>query len=423
VRWLLLLLCCGCHFGWSTWSGVKPRTNRAARVALFARDDASKVLSHKALARDPSLTVVDIDASMIDPSQRESCSNDTCAPRSDAACAWAKSQSIDFYVVGTTFDSFDQNYKCTKYEHKFWPTLNLGDGDKDDDGPRCIEGHYENERTTATFTLDVYDVATCSRQPLLSTKATLVASGVEEVSKPEARARIEQEGPLAFKPFPDQVEVSAAGTVDAADGYYAMYRQNDYRGFVEVKSGKLRSLHCCDVPGVGDQLVARGERKLVELALDGVLGSMTFDGKRRAAGGPGIHLRYYPLDAGVRYGFGVDLLGNGNVDASAAVFTPEVGWGFRPSSAFSLSANLGAGWTRGFQRTGGMDLGSASALTVHVMPTLRAISFFAKWWYVGADVGFLYSGMLDTWDGDGAGDARPISLRTPLVRAWLGVDL
>jgi hypothetical protein len=159
---------------------------------------------------------------------------------------------------------------------------------------------------------------------------------------------------------------------------------------------------------------------MVELAVNGIAGSYTLDGQRALAIGLGTHLRYYPLDSGVRYGFGVDLYGKGG-DASVFMFTPEIGWGFRPSSAISLSANVGVGWTRAQQVISENELPAAFA--GHVIGTARVVTFFTTGWYLGGDVGYVYSGTFDTWDGDGFSAARPMTMRSPIGRLWVGADL
>ena len=54
---------------------------------------------------------------------------------------------------------------------------------------------------------------------------------------------------------------------------------------------------------------------------------------------------------------------------------------------------------------------------------LRLITFFATWWYLGSDLGVIYSQTIDSWEGDGAAGAKPIAFRAPFVRLWLGFDL
>lgn len=416
VRWLLVLSLTGCHFGWSGWQGARPRTGNEVRLALYAADESSKALARQVLARDPLVTVTDVDPALVVAANAASCGDSPCPVRLEDGCAWARAQQLDYYAVASAKHSYTQQYKCTAYEL----TLDILDPKKE---TPCKAGHYENQQTSAAFMLDVYRTDTCTREPSVSTSLSTVAKGEEEHSKPEALARLQQIAPAQAIRFPDQIDVGPSGTIEAADGYYALYRRAKFRGFVSAKAGRLRSLHCCDTPGPGDKLVARGPRKLMEFALNGVVASMTVDTVRRGAGGAGFHVRYYPLDSGVRFGAGVDYLVNPGAGAGAFVITPELGWGFRPSRAFSLSANLGFGLVQAFQNPEGMTDTASKALGGHLMPTLRAVTFFAKAWYVGGDVGYLYSSALDTWEGEATTSVKTMSLRTPIARLWVGVDL
>lgn len=405
-----LALLAGCHVGWSTWQGAEPRAGNAVKLALYTPDANSKTFAHQVLARDPHVTVIDLDPAVIER-ERVLCGDASCPLARDVACAWARGQGLDYYVIGRAGARFDSTFVCTAHR---------GGSIFDKNGPPCSDGYDKDQHTTATFTLDVHAVDTCQIAPGLSTRVSTRAEGAEDLSKPEAIARLNQAALAKTVPFPDQITVGPGGSVDAPDGYYARYRAKRYRGFVAVESGRVRALHCCDASTRGDVLVARGPRRLIELALDGVVGSLTFDGRRRLAGGVGAHLRYYPLDAGVRVGVGADLVGSGSVDA--VLFTPEVGWGFRPSSALSLSANLGLGLTQARQRIASADA-APKAYAPHAMATVRVVTFFAQGWYVGGDVGYVYTGALDRWEGDGAPDARPMSIRTPIARLWLGLDM
>ncbi len=420
VRWLLVLSLTGCHFGWSAWQGAKPRSGNEVRLALYAPDESSKTLARQALALDPLVTVTDLDPTLVvaqTPDTRGSCGDKPCPIRLEDGCAWARAQKLDYYAVATSGHSYTQKHVCTKYDTKLEDLLNPKAKSE------CIEGHYEDQRTTSTFALDVYNATTCKLEPSVSTKVATHASGDEKQSKPEALAQLQQLAPSQTVRFPDQIDVGPSGTIEASDGYYALYRGGEFRGFVSAEAGRLRSLHCCDTPGPGDKLIARGPRKLMELALNGVVGSMIFDNERRGAAGAGVHVRFHPLDAGLRFGAGVDFLTNPSAGASAFVFTPEVGWGFRPSSSISLSANLGFGIVQALQTTDVSMDAVPKAVTGHLMPTLRAVTFFATAWYLGGDVGYLYSGALDTWEGEGNASVKSMSLRTPIARLWVGVDL
>lgn len=420
MRWVVLVVLAGCHFGWNTWQGAQPRAANAVKLALYAPDETSNALAHQALARDPHVTVVDVDPALIDKAlidkERTACGSATCPLARETGCAWAYSQGLDYYVTGTVGTRYDAEFVCTKHD-----SGSLLDVKKD---PPCVEGHYTNQRTGASFTLDVYDARTCELAPSLSTRVTTVARGEEDVSKPEALAQIHAEAPAKTVPFPDQISVGANGAIDAGDSYYARYDNGRYRGYVAVEGGRARALHCCEELREGDVLVARGRRRLLEIALNGAVGSLTFDGERRFAGGAGAHVRYYPLDSGLRYGFGADIIGDAR-DVNVVIVTPEVGWGFRPSSALSLSANVGVGFASGNQVVAGMNGADVSpyAVAPHAMATLRAVTFFATWWYLAGDIGYVYTGTLDDWEGDGASGARPVSVRSPIARVWLGLDL
>lgn len=378
-------------------------------------------MAHAVLGRDPHVTIVDFDPTVI-AKQTTECGSASCAAALTAACAWAVAQGVDYYATVAVATRYQSNYVCTK----------RGSGsifDKHD--PPCEEGHETDQRTTASFSLDVYDARSCALVPGLSQKLDTTAPGPEDESKPEALHELGLAAPAKSPGFPDQITVEASGRVAGEavhDGLFALYRAGVYRGYVELRSTgtaaeQIRPLQCCFEPSAGDALVARGRRKYVDLALDGAVGSLTFDGTRRFAGGMGIHVRYYPIDAGFQFGFGADLIGNGNVDANVALFTPEIGYGIRPSPALRVSANLGAGFARATQAIPGMTDAIPAAFAGHVLATLRAQTHFATWWYVGGDAGYVLSGTFDSWDGTGFPLAKPMSVRSPIARIYAGFDL
>lgn len=421
MRWLLLLFCVGCRIKWSAWQGAPPRTANDVRLALHATDESAGTLARSVLGRDSHVTVVDLDESVI-ATPAADCGSARCPAAVELATQWARQQGLDYVAIATVATQYRSRYVCTKYDTSDLLSKN---------GGACVEGHETDQATTATFLLDVYDAVTHQRVPALSTEVKSTALGPREQSESEARYQLGMEAPAKAVGFPDQIHIGPSGGIigsDARDGFYAVYRGSHYLGGADVRgagtaSERVTALRCCFTPSAGDALVARGRTHHLELALEGVVGSLTFDGDRRLAIGGGLHVRYFPLDGGFRFGAGFDWIGNGAVDATALLVTPEIGWGIRPAPAWHLSANLGAGMARAQQVIAGMNDAAPLAITAHAIATLRAQLQLDSWWYVAGDAGYVYSGTFDKWDGDGFAAARPMSVRSPVLRLVAGVDL
>jgi hypothetical protein len=175
-------------------------------------------------------------------------------------------------------------------------------------------------------------------------------------------------------------------------------------------------------PAPGDALVRRGRRKFLDLAIDGVVGSLTFDGERRLAGGAGAHVRHYKLDGGLQFGFGIDYVASIATKSNMFVVTPEIGWGIPIAPGFVVSANVGGGWLRANQVVASTD-SVVSAYTGHLIASARVQTFLTTWFYVTADAGFVFSGTADSFEGNGAGEARPMAIRAPIARIYAGFDI
>jgi hypothetical protein len=397
--------------------GAPPRTSNQIKMTVYAHDDASMQLARTALARDPHVTMIDFDPSVIEQ-QKATCGSPSCPPALAAACSWSALQGAEYYAIATMAARYSSDYECTQYDGNIF--------DKHDE---CVEGHETNQATLASYALDVYDVKTCSEVKSLSQRITARSFGPEDQSKPDALAKLAERVPIKAETLPDQITLGADGRVvgDASDGFYALYRGGHYRGYVQLSgagtpSEQLRAMYLPMEPSSGDALVARGRRKFVDLALDGVVGTLTFGGERYFAGGAGAHVRHYKLDGGFQYGFGVDLLASSVASANVSLFTPEIGWGFPLAPGFVASANLGVGLGRSGQVLDTADI-FVTAYEPHAVVSARMQTFLTTWFYVTADVGFVYTGTFDNWDGINQGEGRAISVRSPIARIYAGFDL
>jgi hypothetical protein len=415
VRWLPIFLC-ACRFSWSTWQGAPPRATNDIKLALYGTDETGAAIARSALTRDPHVTLIDIDPAALEQAKAE-CGNATCSHVHEAACAWSTQQGADYYAVAFVDARYNATYKCDSYKFSL--------SAKNDE---CTSGHYENESSIASYTLDVYDAKTCKQVPSLAKKISSHAAGVEEQSKPEALAKLAAEVPAKSEGIPDQITIAPNGGIvgEAQDGFYALFRGGDYRGYVKVRGAgtpaeEVRPMYFPLAPAAGDTLVARGRRKFVDLALDVPVGFISYDGTRHPAGGFGAHIRHYKLDGGLQFGFGTDYLASLATNSNVFLFTPELGWGVPIAPGFVVSANVGAGWTRADQVDSSDVLHTAYA--VHVIATARMQTFLATWLYVTADVGYVHSGTLDNWDGTGPGGGKPMAMRSPIARIYAGFDL
>ncbi|HEY5928422.1 MAG TPA: hypothetical protein VIV11_42340, partial [Kofleriaceae bacterium] len=352
--------------------------------------------------------------------QKTTCGTASCQLAVDAACSWSALQGAEYYAIASVSAQYSSSYKCTAYDTSIF---DKNDGD-------CIEGHETNQASTASYVLDVYDVKTCKEVRALSQRITSRAFGVEEQSKPEALAKLGAKVPAKAEGLPDQIMIGADGRVvgEATDNYYALFRGGDYRGYVRVRGAgtqaeQLRPMYFPMAPQPGDALVRRGRRKFVDLALDGAIASLTFDGSRHIAGGIGAHVRHYTLDGGLQYGFGADLLGSVATNTNVFLFTPELGWGVPIAPGFVASANVGVGFARGKQVIASMNDMLTNAYAAHVIATARVQTFLTTWFYVTVDAGYVYTGTFDDWNGTGIGAARPMSMRSPIARIYAGFDL
>ena len=384
-------------------------------MTLYAPDESSMTLAQSALARDPHVTLLAFDPTVIEK-QKTDCGSASCQAAVNAACSWSALQGAEYYALASSYSSYHSDYKCTRY-----------DSDLFDKHDKCVEGHETNQATLATYTLDVYDVKTCSKVIPLSKKITARSGGPEEQSKPDALAKLTQRVPLDSEGIPDQVTIEPDGRLagETRDGFYALYRGGHYRGYVKLSaagtsSQALQPMYFPLSPSPGDALVARGRRKFVDLALDAVIGTLSYGGERKLAGGMGAHVRHYKLDGGLQYGFGADYVASVATKSNVFLFTPELGWGVPIAPGIVLSANLGVGFARANQVDMSDELHTAYA--GHAIATARVQTFLATWFYVTGDVGYVLSGTFDDWDGTGP-SATEMSMRSPIVRIYAGFDL
>lgn len=396
--------------------GAPPRTSNQITMTLYAPDEQSMTMARSVLSRDPHVTLVAFDPTVIEK-EKTDCGTASCPHAVVPACAWSAQQGAEYYAIASVAASYHSDYECTKYDSHIF--------DKHDE---CVEGHEKNQATLASYSLEVYDVKTCSEVKALSQRITARSWGPEEQSKPEALAKLAERAPAKAEALPDQVTFDAQGQLagETRDGFYALYRDGAYRGYVELEGAgtaeqTVQPMYFPMKIRAGDALVARGRRKFLDLALDGALGTMTVGGERDVAVGIGAHVRHYKLDGGLQLGFGVDLLGSAQADSNVMLVTPEIGWGLPIAPGFVASANLGLGFTRGNQVTAADIV--VTAYEPHAIATARVQSFLTTWFYVTADVGFVYTGMLDNWDGIGQGEGRAMAMRSPIARLYAGFDL
>jgi hypothetical protein len=349
--------------------GVKARQSNVVTFALFAKDDAARRLAREVLARDPHITLVEGDT-----------------PESEH-CRWAVAHGAELYAIAAVDAAYDSTFECTKYS-----------GGLLEKHEQCVEGHETGKHTAAHYSLTTYDTATCKPVPQLDAKFSALAGGDEEQSKPEALANLAERVRAQSKQLPDQITLDAEGRIvgDARDGFYAVYRQGEYRGYVERRGEYLTPRYFPMELQPGDTLVERGRRKFLELAFD-FTASRVAD---RFATGGGMHLRHYKLDGGFQFGIGVDgLVASGG--RTLKLITGELGYGLPIAPGFVASANVGFGWA--IRTVTEFSKGETDdALT----PMLRVQAFLTTWWFVAVEAGVILS-----------------EERSPISRITAGFDL
>ena len=354
MKSLALLLLVGCRMSWGTHLGVAARPSNVTTLALFAKDDAAKGLAREVLARDPHLQLLEGDA----PDTEQ--------------CGWAAAHGAQMYAVAYVDAGYDSTFKCTKTKGGIW-----------DKHEECVDGYETNQHTSASYSLTTYDASTCKEIPRLTARFSATALGEEEQSKPEALATLAERVRMKSQALPDQVTIDAQGRLvgDAHDGFYAVFRGGQYRGYVRRDGEDLTPMYCCFEPQPGDTLVERGRRKFLELAFD-------FSASRvasRFATGGGIHLRHYKLDGGFQWGIGADgMVGSGS--RMLKLITAELGWGMPIAPGFVASANLGFGWAIRY-----VDEFAKGETDDALTPMLRVQTFLTTFVWVSMEAGVIFS--------------------------------
>ncbi len=349
-----LLFLVGCRFSWGTHLGVPARPSNVTTLALFAKDGAAKNLAKEVLSRDPHIALLDADA----PDAEQ--------------CRWAAAHGAQMYAVAYVDAGYDSTFKCTKTEGGILTKHE-----------ECVDGYETNQHTSASYSLTTYDAATCKEIPRLTARFSATALGEEAQSKPEALATLAERVRMKSQALPDQVTIDAQGRLvgDAHDGFYAVFRAGQYRGYVRRDGDDLTPMYCCFEPQPGDTLVERGRRKFLEFALD-VTASRT---DSRFAMGGGAHLRHYKLDGGFQWGIGADgLVASG--DRNLKLVTAELGWGLPIAPGFVASANLGVGWAVHYDGDN-IKSETESAFT----PMLRVQTFLTTFVFVSMEAGVLFA--------------------------------
>lgn len=330
---------------------VKPRQSNEVTYALFAKDDAARALAREVLARDPKITLVEGNA-----------------PESEH-CFWAAAHGAELYAVASVDAAYDSTFECTNYKLSF-----------SKNGGECTAGYEKDKHTAASYTLTTYESATCKPIPQLEAKFSARVGGEEEQSRPEALATLAERVRAKSLQLPEQVTIDSEGRIvgDAPDGFYAVYRQGKYRGYVERRGEYLTPRYFPMELQPGDTLVQRGRRKFAELAFD--LTASRLDGK--FAAGPGVHLRHYALDGGFQVGLGADaLLGSGS---QMNLLNGELGYGVPIAPGFLASANVSFGFAIRID-------GDVSKTDPAITPMLRLQTFLTTWWFVAVEAGVLIS--------------------------------
>jgi hypothetical protein len=351
----LLVGLVGCRLSWTPHMGVPARQSNVTTLALFAKDDAARGLAKEVLSRDGHITLIEGDV-----------------PDSEQ-CGWAAAHGAQMYAVAYVDAGYDSTFKCTKTEGGIFSKHE-----------ECVDGYETDKHTSASYSLTTYDATTCKEIPRLTARFSATALGEEEQSKPEALATLAQRVRAKSEQLPDQLTLDAQGRLvgDAHDGFYAVFRAGQYRGYVRRDGEDLTPMYCCFEPQPGDALVERGRRKFLELAIDAT--ASRTDGQFAIGGG--AHLRHYKLDGGFQFGFGADgLVAAG--DRTLKIVTAELGWGVPIAPGFVASANVGVGWTVHYD---GDNIKSAteSALT----PMLRVQTFLTTFVFVSMEAGVLFAG-------------------------------
>jgi hypothetical protein len=393
--------------------GAPPRSANEITMTLYAPDANALALARTTLARDPHVTLLDLDGAVIEKPKTD-CGNASCDAALAAACSWSALQGAEYYALASVDASYSSTFECTQYDSHLF--------DKHDE---CVAGRDTNQHTAAAYTLDIYDVKTCKRVTALSQRITASAGGEEQESRPAALSTL-GERVMKTPDLPDQLKVADTGRLegDVHDGYYALYRDREYSGYVRVKHAgtpreQMRPLYCCIRPRAGDTLVERGRRRFLELAVDATGAYISSVGDTRAgfAAGPGAHLRYYSVDGGLQLGANVEALISANGPVSLSLVTGEIGWGIAVAPGFVITANVGVGRASLHVGGAGENGNTLSDATVHVLPTLRLQTMLATWWYVGLDAGVALTGTFQ------APNLGPASLVMPIGRLYLGFDL
>jgi hypothetical protein len=287
-------------------------------------------------------------------------------------CGWAAAHGAQMYAVAYVDAGYDSTFKCTK--------TTGGILTKHEE---CVDGYETDQHTSASYSLTTYDATTCKEIPRLTARFSARAPGEEEQSKPEALATLAERVRMQSQALPDQVKLDEQGRLvgDAHDGFYAVFRAGQYRGYVRRDGDDLTPMYCCFEPEPGDTLVERGRRKFLELALDFSASRVS---SRFMAGG-GLHLRHYKLDGGFQFGFGADGMA-GSDSRMLKLITAELGWGIPIAPGFVASANLGFGWAirYAFEFSKGE---TDDALT----PMLRVTTFLTTFIWVSMEAGVIFS--------------------------------
>jgi hypothetical protein len=355
VRLLALLVCvAGCRFSWGNHLGVPARQSNVTTLALFAKDDAARGLAKEVLSRDGHITLIEGDV-----------------PDSEQ-CPWAAAHGAEMYAVAYVDAGYDSTFKCTKTEGGLFSKHE-----------ECVDGYETDKHTSAHYSLTTFDATTCKEIPRLTAKFSATALGEEEESKPEALATLARRVRIKSEQLPDQVKLDAQGRLvgDAHDGFYAVFRAGQYRGYVRRDGEDLVPMYCCFEPQPDDTLVERGRRKFLELAIDATASRTD----TKFAIGAGIHLRHYALDGGFQWGIGADALAAAG-DRSLKLVTGELGWGLPIAPGFVASANVGVGWAVHYDGDN-IKSETESAFT----PMLRVQTFLTTFVFVSMEAGVLFA--------------------------------
>ena len=403
VLMLPVLLAGGCRFGVVAYTNAGPRATTAIKLGLRVNSVAAGEVVREVFGPDPRLTYTEA-----------------------SSCEDAGSKGLDYFASASLGGDVAYNTVCDK---RSGTLINAIFDAKEGE---CIESHRENVRGTGGFGLRVQNAKTCSYISTMSVHVSTEsgAGGSDEETKVLALSEAAQLAKGNHRRFPDQLELTADGTLVGEGGHpgmFAAYRGGEYLGeamleVVGTSRGRIRPLRCCFTPSPGDKFVARGPTRYVELMPAVVAGLITKGGDRQGAIGPGIWLRSYVLPHGLVFGAGAEILRGAGARTSVGLLQGEVGWGFHPSPVWHLTAAVQFGYGYANQHLSATEMGP-TAHALHASVIARGLYQVSRYWYVGGELGYLHTGAFEDWAGAFWANLLMQPKRKPCCKCSLGSSI